>query len=352
MQKYLLFLKGNALALAMLIGVLGFKWFRLLSPCLATLIFLMLFFTFCKINPIDLRLHKWHWLALIFQLTMSIFVFYVLKSIDIVLAQGVMLCFIMPSATAAPIIAGKLGGSIQSLTSFTMLSNIATAIVVPAFFPIVNPATDMIFFDASLLILRKITPLLLGPFFAAWLLRIMYNTIQKMMGNDKHFHLGKRWAELPFYLWAFSLVVLMAQITFSLVYDDYNPWVVILQAIGALIACLTQFFVGKKIGEKYPSKPHGEDYMDDSLILFTDTQIKDSSIMLDEQIATEINNPNIYQTRISAGQALGQKNTTLGIWMAHTYLNPIAALGTAAYIVWQNVFNSWQLARAAKGQKV
>jgi hypothetical protein len=33
--------------------------------------------------------------------------------------------------------------------------------------------------------------------------------------------------------------------------------------------------------------------------------------------------------------------------MAQTYLDPMAALGAAAYIIWQNVFNSAQLAIAA-----
>ena len=46
---------------------------------------------------------------------------------------------------------------------------------------------------------------------------------------------------------------------------------------------------------------------------------------------------------ITAGQAFGQKNTSLGVWMAHTFLNPLASLGAAAYIIWQNVFNSVQL---------
>ena len=45
---------------------------------------------------------------------------------------------------------------------------------------------------------------------------------------------------------------------------------------------------------------------------------------------------------------LGQKNTAIGIWMATTYLNPLASLFPALYSVWQNVFNSWQLWRYKK----
>ena len=39
----------------MVIGALGCRWLLPLKPLLPWLIFFMLFFTFCKINPLDLR---------------------------------------------------------------------------------------------------------------------------------------------------------------------------------------------------------------------------------------------------------------------------------------------------------
>ena len=50
------FFDSNALWLGMLIGALGYKLFLPLKPTLPWLIFGMLFFTFCKVNPLDLRL--------------------------------------------------------------------------------------------------------------------------------------------------------------------------------------------------------------------------------------------------------------------------------------------------------
>lgn len=47
--------------------------------------------------------------------------------------------------------------------------------------------------------------------------------------------------------------------------------------------------------------------------------------------------------RIAGAQGLGQKNTVLAIWMALTYLNPIASVAPAAYVAWQNTINSLQL---------
>ena len=131
------FLDRNALALAMLVGVVGFPLFRHLTWMLPPLIFLMLFFTFCKINPMDLRLRTWHVVVLVVQLALGVGLYYGIMAIGKeaialggdeamrqwqIIAQGLMLCILMPTATAAPIIAGKLGGSIQNLTSFTLSS--------------------------------------------------------------------------------------------------------------------------------------------------------------------------------------------------------------------------------------
>lgn len=52
---------------------------------------------------------------------------------------------------------------------------------------------------------------------------------------------------------------------------------------------------------------------------------------------------NRYGERIAAGQGLGQKNTILAIWMSQMYLNPVASVGPASYVLWQNIVNSYQL---------
>jgi BASS family bile acid:Na+ symporter len=44
-----------------------------------------------------------------------------------------------------------------------------------------------------------------------------------------------------------------------------------------------------------------------------------------------------------ASQALGQKNNSFSIWLALTYLNPLAALGPTFYVVYHNLYNGFQL---------
>lgn len=341
MKRMLSFLERNALALAMVVGVVGHSVFRHLNFLLPPLIFFMLFFTFCKINPADLRLRKWHGLILVIQLVLGIGLYYALHyglsaysslaSNDIaIISQGLMLCVLMPTASAAAIIAGKLGGSIQNLTSFTMLSNVATAVIVPLFFPVVNPSAGIEFTTAFLMILKRITPLLLCPFIAAWLLRIMCNIYHRKRNTGKTFTLSIRWASMPFYIWIVALIVLMADLTHTLIYQTYSFWTIAIICVGSLLTCLMQFGLGKWIGYHYPAGTKGNDYKD---------------VLIDPAAA---NYSMQKVSQITAGQAFGQKNTTLAIWMAQAYLVPIASMAPAVYIIWQNLFNSMQLMIAGR----
>ena len=347
---------SHALWLSMVIGALAYQWLLPLKPLLPWLIFGMLFFTFCKINPLDLRLRRWHWLVLAVQIFLSLATYagVYLWTGNRFLAQGLMLCFIMPTATAAPIIAGKLGGSIQNLTSFTLLSNFATAIIVPVLFPLINPAAEKAFLPAFLLILSRVAPLLLGPFFSAWALRAGFNayyrkksltarnasslTAQRSYsdngptaeGGPKEFSLPTSLAQIPFYLWVASIIILTAVVTETVLstFDSYLSTILILLA-SSFVACLLQFALGKLIGYYLPAPSKGKDYQD---------------VLINPAAAPKNMNE---VSSITAGQAFGQKNTSLGVWMAQTYLNPLAALGAAAYIIWQNLFNSLQLFIAA-----
>ena len=317
------FFDSNALWLSMLIGALTYRYLLPLAPILPWLIFFMLFFTFCKVNPLDLRLRKWHWVVLALQIILSLATYagvYLLTE-NRFLAQGLMLCFIMPTATAAPIIAGKLGGSIQNLTTFTLLSNFATSLIVPAVFPLVNPLAEKAFWPAFTLIISRIAPLLLGPFILAWLLRLGYQWKTK-----REFVLSTQAAQIPFYLWVASIIVLTSVVTETVV-TNYQLQItnILILLVSSFFACLLQFGLGKLIGYYLPAPSKGKDYED---------------VLINPAAAPKTM---AGVSSITAGQAFGQKNTSLGVWMAQTYLHPLAALGAAAYIIWQNIFNSVQL---------
>ena len=314
---------ANALWVSMLVGGFGYNLFAPLAPLLPWLIFFMLFFTFCKVNPLDLRLHKWHWLVLAAQMILSFGSYAGVSYLtnDPILAQGILMCFIMPTATAAPIIAGKMGGSIQNLTTFTLLSNFATAIIVPATFPLINPAADMTFWPAFVLILSRVAPLLLVPFFSAWVVQLIYKWRAK-----KEFVLPVKIAVVPFYLWVISIVILSATVTRTVVLNIQSQLSnILILLVLSFVACLLQFGLGKWIGYKLPAPSKGKDYQD---------------VLINPAAAPKTMSD---VSSITAGQAFGQKNTSLGVWMAQMYLNPLSSLGAAAYIIWQNLFNSAQL---------
>ena len=268
-----------------------------------SLIFAQLLLTFCKISVRELAPSPWHGWLLLFQVFSSVFLAALLLWVPMDDAyrevfEGAMVCLICPTATAAAVITGKLGGSAPSLTTYTLLSNLLAAIVVPLLFPLVEPHADISFFAAFLKILSKVFPLLLCPFILACFFR-------RYMPAVHHFLVGLK--DMAFYLWAVALAIVTAQTVRSLVVSDSSAWVELWIAMGGLVACVIQFYLGKRIGSR-------------------------------------------YNDRISAGQALGQKNTVLAIWMAYTYLNPVSSVGPGSYVLWQNMFNSWQLWKKQKNE--
>ena len=316
-MELLKFMKNWTLPLAMIAGVIGyfiFANFTLLEPTkpfvnwliavlTPSLIFAQLLLTFCKIEPKELVPKTWHaWLlsiqAVSCGILASVLIFCPMDESYKEVFEAAMVCLICPTATAAAVITGKLGGSASTLTTYTLLSNILAAVAVPLVFPLVEPHADVTFVVAFLRILGKVFPLLLAPFFLALLLRYCFPRLHKVLLT---YH------TLAFYLWAVALTIVMGQTTRSLVNSTADVTVEILIAFAGLVTCCLQFYLGKRIGSA-------------------------------------------YHDRISAGQALGQKNTVLAIWMAVTYLNPLSSVGPGSYVVWQNIINSYQLWKKRKNE--
>jgi len=306
------FIKNWILPIAMLVGTLAYLMFAKL-PFLAPvkpwvksfvafitpwLIFAQLLLTFCKIDMKELTPKRWHlWLLLIqgstCLLTASVLLLVSMDGLGKGFWEGMMVCLICPTATAAAVITAKLGGNAATLTTYTLFSNLLGALLVPLVFPLVEPHEGLTFWSAFLKILGKVFPLLLSPFFVALLLKHFFKPVHHWLME----HSG-----LAFYIWAFALALVMGQTARSLISSDISAWLV---ALGGLLTCAVQFLLGKRIGSA-------------------------------------------YQDRISAGQALGQKNTVLAIWMASTYLHPLATIAPGSYVLWQNIVNSYQLWKKRK----
>lgn len=103
-----------------------------------------------------------------------------------------MVCIMTPTGTAAAVITQKLGGNAGSLTSYMLLSNFATGIAAPLFFPIIHPMeNDIGFLQAFFLISQKVFPVLVLPLLTAWFLKRYVTAIQTRLAS---------WQETDFYL--------------------------------------------------------------------------------------------------------------------------------------------------------
>ncbi|MCQ2243407.1 MAG: transporter [Bacteroidaceae bacterium] len=265
---------------------------------------LILFVTFLKLNYHEVGIRKWHVAIIVAQLAMSLGCVALINGFGLenemkILVEGVLICIICPSAIAASVVASKLGGNLTEMTTYTVLSNIVAVFSMPLLFPMIEKSADLTFISAALIILNKTIKILLLPLlFAA--------SVKKFLPKVYEFITGIN--DLNFYLWAIMLAVVTGVTVQNIYHTDISKVFLFWIALSAAVVTIVQFVLGKWLG-------------------------------------------GMFGNRIDGGQGLGQKNTTFAIWCAFTYLNPVSSLAPGCYILWQNIFNSWQLWRHEKKAK-
>ena len=133
-----------------------------------TLIFLMLFVTFCRVKPSQMKPSMLHVWLLLVQTVACIGVFLLLRPLDLILAQGAMVCVLAPVAMAAVVIGGMLGANVATMATYSLLCNMVVALVAPVILSFTG--TGACSFTE---ILARIAPLLIMPFAAAQFLRFV-----------------------------------------------------------------------------------------------------------------------------------------------------------------------------------
>ena len=123
-------------------------------------VFLTLFVTFCKVDFHQMRPHRWQAGVLVAQLALVALVIGLtvqdsgFRFQDSKLFwESLLTCIIGPAASASPVVVGKLGGNISTMSSYVLLSSIASALLIPLVFPMLEPTADVVFMEAFLLIL-------------------------------------------------------------------------------------------------------------------------------------------------------------------------------------------------------
>ena len=258
-------------------------------------LFTLLYVTFCKIEIREMKPRSWHFILQLIRTSLAaLFVALICLTSNAdtkLVLEGVFICVICPTAAAAPVVTEKLGGSIGSLTTYTIIANVFTMVIIPLFFPMVEKSADITFLSAFLMVFRNVTVVLVVPLLLALLSRrVVPGFVEKV----------KRRKNLAFYLWCINLSIVTGVTVKNITHSGVGGWLLALLLLLPLVVTIAQFAIGKAVG-----RPFG--------------------------------------ASISAGQALGQKNTVVGIWLTLTFLNPLAAVAPGAYVIWQNMVNAWQL---------
>lgn len=211
------------------------------------------------------------------------------------IALAAFFCGITPTAIAAPVIISFLRGRVEYVVAAFVLTNVIIAALLPLMLPVVlGRATP----EAFAQVLGSVSLVVFVPMGAAALVRLVHAEAREWPGKLRN---------LSFGMWVVSMFLITSNASdFVRVHADTPHRLLLQLALASLLVCIVSFALGRVIG--------GRDF------------------------ARE------------ASQSLGQKNTTFTIYLALTYASPLVALGPTFYVIWHNLWNSWQLHRAHRAE--
>jgi BASS family bile acid:Na+ symporter len=289
-------LRSYVLPFAIVVGLVFHRYLVGLREVTPWLIFSILLLNDVAVDMKKLKVTMLHVWIMFFQIVVSLGSYFLFKAFGAseLVAQGVLVGVLCPVAAASVVIATMLGANRETVTTYTIVGNLMVAIVAPIYFSFIGILQELPFLDSVWLIFRRVAPIIALPFFLALFL-------QKFLPGVNAFLC--RYKGLSFYLWAAALTITLGQtIDFLFLEGQKEVSNILIMSGASIIFCIIQFAFGKWLGAKYGD-------------------------------------------RIAGGQILGQKNSAMGIWLANTYLMPLASVFPALYSIWQNLFNSWQMWR-------
>ncbi|MBR6948343.1 MAG: transporter, partial [Muribaculaceae bacterium] len=217
MKTIINFLKNWTLPSAIVSGTviyLIFYWVRALDPVsevmepifdtiLPLFMSLILFTTFLRVDFHKMRPAMWHLWVSVFQvvlvaLLVALILGFDMKGKDLILMEGILTCVICPGASAAPVVTGKLGGNLETMTSYVFLSNLVTVVAVPVVFPLIDQGVDIDFWSAFWMIMYKVFLVLVLPLIGAYLVKHYLPRVQQRLVAIQ---------DLSFYMWGISLTI-------------------------------------------------------------------------------------------------------------------------------------------------
>ena len=213
-----------------------------------------------------------------------------------VLLGGAIIC-LCPPANAAPAMAKVLGGNPVLALKIFLSGNIIACFSIPLIYGYLTGA-DASFAEVAMKIFNSIQPIISIPLAIALGLRAFYPELA-----DK----AVRFQKYTLLVWTISVFLILAKASYDIremgFAELWNSGKLSMLALVALILCIVQFTVGWFSDKKHP---------------------------------------------IESSQSMGQKNTTLVIWISSLYAGPVAAIAPTCYVIWQNLVLSWMCGRKKK----
>jgi len=251
------------------------------------LIMTMLFLAFMKLTADTKVIHRSHAYLLIASPVIAFVSFFAIAPFDRDIALAAFLVAMTPTATASPVVTGLLGGNSAYTAFMVFASSVSQPLIMSFALPLMLGGKEMKGLGTILLTILSAIAI---PFIAARLVSRFLPRTSTVIKKIQPF---------SFVMWLAALCIASAEASFFLRTIDAPHSKLYFIAAVTLVICVINFTVGKRIGGKVHS--------------------------------------------IEASQSLGQKNTIFTIWVALTFVSPLAALGPAFYILCHNSWNAWQM---------
>ena len=206
------------------------------------------------------------------------------------LALAAFITAIAPTAISSTVVASFIRGRVDFMVAAVLLTNVIIALIVPIALPHLLAAGSAI---STWDVLQPVLITMFVPLILARLVSHLPHRAQAI------FYAGKRFT---FPVWLVNLFIISAKASDFIRNESTGSFSVLVQiALVSLLICVVNFALGALLG--------GRHYWQET------------------------------------SQALGQKNNSFAIWIALTFINPLVAMGPTFYVLYHNLYNTWQIYR-------
>lgn len=255
----------------------------------------MLTITFLGLETSAMRPQWRHAAILLMNVALGLGPWALLKSLGYEsMAEAAFFAGMAGEAASAPVIVQMLGGKAEFACTGLFLNSITSALAFCLFIPLLigqhggDVTLSALFWDVT----KQVFGVLIFPCILAFSLRGVYPKCKEWSTKLK---------DVSFAIWMVCMVIVAATAVHRVQTAD-SAWL----EIGSIaftmgIICFCGFFLGRRIGGR--------------------------------------------ELGMECGQCLGQKNATVGIYLAMHYAAPLVFLGPSLYLFFHHLYTTWQMVR-------